>query len=320
MKNRQVSIGKYYIKGLLLCMLTACMFACDKVEGPEPNPGEVPQSTAKLLTDSFPDAKNVVFKTILANALWEAHFEEGQVKYYMGLQPGKIVALHKLLGDVVPDSMQQIIREKFPIAKNAKLSDYRAEVRLDPDKEGVWYRAKITADGQDFSIKWIYSKVYNSDLKHITFGFGEHNIFTFDTDPRYEPIPTTLVDLQNRTDYFVTSLTTKVIGENKVNYYFNGKDDGSPRVITNDGVFIGSYNFVKPFKAFDEIPDPIRKQLAKFGIDERYQMSVFSGECFEDNYQSYSIFVYGYLAGYRLFFDKDGKLLAFVSSYLYEYR
>ena len=305
---------------LLVCVLSASVLSCDKVDGPEPDPGEIPQSTAKLLTDNYPGAKNVVFKTIQANTLWEARFEEGQTKYYMGLQPDKIVAIHKLLGDAVPDSMQQIIRKSFPITQNAVLSDYREQKQLDADAEGTWYRAKITADGKEFSIRWAYRYIYNSPVKQVSFAFGEHNLFEFDTDPRYEPIPPTLVDLQNRTDYFVTSLTTKVIGENKINYYFNGKEGGSPRIITNDGVLIGSYNFVKQIHSLDESPEPIRSQLDKFGIDQKYEFSVFSGECFEDNMKTYSILVYGYLASYRFFFDKDGKLTTFFSDHIYKYR
>jgi hypothetical protein len=302
MQLRQIiSLFPFFIWMLLLP-------ACDKVEGLDPAKNTVPESTAKLVIENFPNAKNVVLKTIKENELWEARFVEDDIQYYIGLNTREIVATHKLLSPTLPDSIQRIIRNYIPIAKNAELSDYQEDLMMNkPMPNTNYYRAIMVVDRSEYVIKWF------SNGSILNINMEDYCVFEFLTDVRYEALPEVLTEFTKRTGYFVIGLKTRVLSENKLAFYFIPENRADYMILSEKGKLTGSYEGVEVYRSYGDLPKVIQEKLIYYGI-QNYQLSVFCFKFFEDNSTGYRILVYGGKGGgYYLFFDEDGNVTSLVN-------
>lgn len=294
----------------LMTVLAVGLLSCDRVEGLRPEEEEISKATASLIGDRFPDAANVTFRTIDKDRLWEARFDQGAVSYYAGLQTDKILAVHRLLGSSVPDSIDRIIRSNIPVARTGQLSDYRQELFIEGDTETSRYRAMLSVDGNDYLVKWNFNGSASNGKTRVQIAMHEYSIFEFDTDVRTEPLPPALKAFQDRTQYVVVKLKTKVLDVNKMHFHFVPENRDAAMVLDNEGVLIGSYNFIEGYKTFDEFPLLLQVRIRYFGT-QNYQTSVFSGKFQEDNNTGYRILTWSDTVTADFFFDQNGGLPSF---------
>ena len=168
----------------------------------------------------------------------------------------------------------------------------------------------MTVYGTDYLIKWNFNRVRGAGKVQIAFALHEQSIFEFETDPRKEVLPKALKAFQDRTNYIVVKLTTRVLGESKVHYHFTPENRDAPMILTNEGLLIGSYKFTESYPSYDALPYFIQVRLTYFGT-QHYQTSVFSGKFSEDNNTGYRVLTWGDTVTADFFFDANGEIPSF---------
>jgi hypothetical protein len=144
-----MKIKLHTITTYLLIFLLSSFFSCSQVKDEQPVPTEqIPGAVARILTASYPDAKDITLKTIEKDKAWEARFSQDQIQYYVALNPSKILATHRLISQTVPDSIRKYL-EVIPLLSPNKgvFSDLR-EI-IDTTGSNRYYSAKFVVDQKE---------------------------------------------------------------------------------------------------------------------------------------------------------------------------
>ncbi|MCF2443418.1 hypothetical protein L0657_05570 [Dyadobacter sp. CY345] len=288
----------------LFLILTATISSCSKVKDEQPGPIEepVPDAVARVLADAYPNAKEISLETIEKDKEWEARFSQGEVQYYVTLNPSKILATHRLISETVPDSIKKFF-EVIPILSPNKgvLSDFR-EI-LNPSASDRNYTAKFTVDQKDYLLTF---RTYNQPADNYDVTVTSYYKFSY-----YElndQISNYLLD-KNYANVFARVI---VLADNKKQYttwtnHVNGET--GDMVFDDQKKLIVSFRKVEAISTLAALPENIQNFIKNTGLqlsDQNYKFA-------ENGVSGYHVFLLGItgIRGYRyaLDFDLEGNVI-----------
>jgi hypothetical protein len=145
---------------LILLILPAMIWSCNEVNDLQPvEPETVPQATIEIVRKAFPEAKDVVFKSLLNNKIWEAKFTSGTDKYTSLVDDVKMWETWREMPDSLPPFLQ-VVLDKTPFAggnfsQNAEDITYYKSY----DRRNV---ATYSFRGADYFFEWFINVTPNS--------------------------------------------------------------------------------------------------------------------------------------------------------------
>ena len=298
MKTRLRNLPLY-----LFVLIPLFLSSCSKVKDEQPSPiDQIPDAVARVLTDAYPNAKEITLKTVEEDKEWEARFSQGQVQYYVTLNPSKILAAHKLISETVPDSIKQYF-ETIPVLSPNKgvLSDFR-EI-IDTTASDGNYTAKFSVDQKTYLLTF---RTYNQPSGDYDVTVTDYYKFSYyDLN---DQISTYLTD--NR--YANVFAKISVLADNKKQYavwtnHVNGE--------TGDMVFNDAKQLIVSFRRFKSISrlTDFPEKIQKFAKNTGLLLGEGNYKFMENNISGFHIFMLGIdgIKGYRysLDFDSDGNLI-----------
>lgn len=157
---------------LLVKYITILIFltftACNRVKDLQPIDTEkIPEAVVQLLTDKYPNAREVAFTNIEKDYLWEAKYTSDGLLYYAALNTNRILVVYKSVNPVVEDSLKQTFLTLKP--KGGIFSDFREVVDYGTQNGSAgnkYYIADYLLNGTKYVASWnIYPEVYSG--QHI---------------------------------------------------------------------------------------------------------------------------------------------------------
>ncbi|RYF46644.1 MAG: hypothetical protein EOO39_49475, partial [Cytophagaceae bacterium] len=96
---------------LLLSLLCVFQVSCNRVTDNQPTPTEtVPASAIQALTDQYPGAADMVFKTLEKDRVWQVNFTQKSARFSAATNPQKLLIAYQLQTQSVPDSLSSTVR------------------------------------------------------------------------------------------------------------------------------------------------------------------------------------------------------------------
>lgn len=289
----------------LFLLITISLISCSKVRNEQPAPlDEIPDAVARILTDAYPNATDVTLKTVEKDKEWEARFSQGELQYYVTMNPSKILAAHKLISATVPDSIKKFF-EVIPVLSPNKgvLSDFRQI--LNPNASDVNYSARFTVDQKDYLLTF---RTYNQPSDDYDVTITEYYKFS------YYDLNDQITNYLLKNNYANVFAKIRVLDDNKKRYiaWTNHLSGPSGDLIFDDATrLIVSYLKEKDVNNLADFPESIQKFIINSGLtlsDQNYKFS-------ENGVSGYHVFLLGIVGvrGYRysIDFDQDGKMIAF---------
>ena len=277
--------------------------SCSKVKDEQPTPvNPVPDAVARILTDAYPEAKEITLKTVEEDKEWEARFSQGEVQYYVTLNPSKILAAHQLISETVPDSIKQYF-ETIPVLSPNKgvLSDFRKIINT--TASDLNYTAKFSVDQKTYLLTF---RTYNQPSGDYDVTVTDYYKFSY-------------YDLNDQISTYLTNnryangfAKIRVLADNKKQYtvwtnHVNGE--------TGDMVFNDQKQLIVSFRRFEVISKltDFPENIQKFAKNTGLLLWEGNYKFVENNISGFHIFMLGIagIRGYRysLDFDSDGNLL-----------
>jgi len=301
-----MKIFLFMLRMHVFILLVLSFFCCSKVKDEQPEPVEqIPDAVARVLTDAYPDAKEITLKTLEKDKEWEARFSQGELQYYVTLNPSKILAAHILISSTVPDSIQKYF-ETIPVLSPNKgiLSDFR-EI-LNPGGSDRLYSAKFSVDQKDYLLSFRNWGSQPSNDYDVT--VTNYYKFTY-----YDLNDQITKYLQNN-DYANVFAKIMVLADNKKLYtaWTNHVNGENGNLVFDDATqLIVSFRKAGVLNNLTDFPENIQEFVKKTGLslsDQNYKFS-------ENGVSGYHLFMLGIdgLRGYRYYVDfgQDGKVIDF---------
>ncbi|MEO6684564.1 MAG: hypothetical protein ABIN24_01310 [Dyadobacter sp.] len=220
----------YYFALMLLA-------SCNNVKDLQPGgPVEIPEAVASVLTNAYPNAKDISLKTVTTDKLWEARFSSDGLLYYVALNTNRVLRAYKLLGATVPDSLQNTFSTLS--IKGGTFSDFRQE---DFAMDLPYYTAKYVLKGTPYNVQWqpssmektpsgkhIYYLVVRPYFKFEYYIFsGEHELGTIVPPAINNYIATLNLNLYQATGYVSDAnnvshfIASNTMANSQVNLFFD---------------------------------------------------------------------------------------------------
>ena len=284
-------------------LLIFLLASCSKVKDEQPEPVEqIPDAVARVLTDAYPDAKEITLKTVEKDKEWEARFSQGELQYYVTLNPSKILAAHKLISPVVPDSIKKYF-EIIPVLSPNKgvLSDYR-EI-LNPAASDRHFTAKFSVDQKDYLLTF---RTYNQPSNDYDVTVTDYYKFS------YYDLNDQISSYLTKNNYANVFAKVMVLADNKKQYtawtnHINGEN--------GDMVFNDEEQLIVSFRRFELVSrlTDLPERIQKFAKNTGLLLGEGNFKFVENGISGYHIFMLGIVGvrgyGYSLDFDSDGNLI-----------
>lgn len=252
---------------VLALILLACISlpSCDKVKGPGPSSSLIPDSIGRLVSAKYPNASDLVMKTVVEHELWEARFTEDGVQYYLGLNPKKIVSEQRLIGPALPDSIESVFRNSIPIKlDDAVFSDYREDLtnRITWETSEPMYSVKLTTGGKEYLVYWIRPYRYASPsarpylwwlIPYVKFFYTSNNSTSAE-------VPGVLSNFAAGKGFSTSMFWAWIFGDNSTQFMVN--DCCNNFIIDQGGRILRSTQNVEPITSMDGFPETVVRHLS----------------------------------------------------------
>ncbi|GAB4022216.1 hypothetical protein GCM10028773_34090 [Spirosoma koreense] len=143
---------------------------CNKVNDIQPNEqeGEVPVSAIEAVTGQFPQAKDMVFKTLEKNRVWQVAFSQNAARYSAATDQQLLLVAYQLADRSVPDSLTSLVRSTVIDGgsfSNLKVQNY--SWFKDPANNGQFILADYDWRGTSYTFRWTVTNI-SGRINYVT--------------------------------------------------------------------------------------------------------------------------------------------------------
>ncbi|GAB3800081.1 hypothetical protein GCM10028819_24670 [Spirosoma humi] len=272
-------IGKTIIGLLLLCVAVS---SCNPVTDSQPAPqdDEVPSSAIQAVTEQFPQADEMIFKTVQKNQVWQVSFSQKATRYSAAANTQRLLVAYQTENRSVPDSLSSLVRNT--VIDGGTFSNLRVQNYSwfkDDSNNGLFVFADYDWLGNRYTFRWTITTI-NATTTYVTELFPYYQL---------EYRTTTLADLPAIIQESITRqpgefsfATVQLDLQGKKRYAISLKQSSSTRQLqyTDEGVLISVYDpgQLQSLSALTQLPMPIQTyiqhtpELAGFGLGGQFTM------------------------------------------------
>jgi hypothetical protein len=290
--------------------------SCNQVNDLNPVvPGTEPREAVKVVQSRFPNATDVVFKTIMSSKVWEVGFKVDADKYTSLVDQTKMWETFRSNADTVPTLLKDLMPASIftggVFSDNAEDIDY---YRTSERRHRLIYKFNNT----DYSFDWRRYQGTNFRPTNATFELIKYHIHVSKMEDFPEEIRTYMAGKKELT---LVAGETRVMLNYEKQYWMqvmfkrNNQDDLGFLVFDEKGNLKWmSRDFTPPAANLETLPEPIQRHLdqspeLKGMIYMFPQYDKYKGEY--DGKSSYYLKLTspGYSQVCELYFDQEGNLL-----------
>lgn len=156
-------------KVLLLSLLCVIQLACNRVTDDQPAPNEtIPTTAIQALTDQYPGAAGMIFKTLEKGRVWQVNFTQKSARYSAATGLQKLLIAYQLETQSVPDSLASLVRNTAidgGTFTNLRVQDY--SWFKDVGNNGQFIFADYDWQGNRYTFRWTVTSI-NGKITYVT--------------------------------------------------------------------------------------------------------------------------------------------------------
>ncbi|GAB2790004.1 hypothetical protein GCM10027275_38590 [Rhabdobacter roseus] len=270
---------------------------------------KIPVAVVEDLKSKFPNAQDIIYKTVERDKLWEATFMENGKNYYSALGTQGVMVSYLLL-TAAPSGTFASILEKVSLPKG-KFSDFKENTSTSSSNNAQELTAKYTLDSTAYIFSWFpldaTRKKYVVQMRYFSkFDYTTHLVGDLPTRAQNIIKDNALIHKSAR--IFVNEANEKTYhslehdaANNQLDYLFDHRGNS----IYSSRNFQGTYTKTAEFPQFaQDYMATHAQQFANFPIQ--------SGVRFEESGQTGYRFIlyraYPFLETYYLYFNDSGTI------------
>ncbi|ARK09833.1 hypothetical protein A6C57_05485 [Fibrella sp. ES10-3-2-2] len=154
---------------LSLSLLSVFLLACNQVTDTQPAPTEtIPASAIQALTDQYPGAADILFKTLEKGRVWQVNFTQKSARFSAATSPQKLLIAYQLQTQAVPDSLASLVRNTVidgGTFTNLRVQNY--SWFRDGGNNGQFIFADYDWQGNRYTFRWNVTSL-NSQITYTT--------------------------------------------------------------------------------------------------------------------------------------------------------
>lgn len=257
----------WYAENILALILLACISlqSCDKPNGPDPSASLVPDSIGRHVSEKYPNASDLVLKTVGEHDLWEARFTEDGIQYYLGLNPEKIVSEQRLISPTLPDSIESVFRNSIPINfDHAVFSDYREDLtnKITWETSEPMYNVKLTTGGKEYLVYWIrpYRYASPSTRPYLWWVIPYVKFFYTSNNSSAAEVPSVLSDFAAGKGFSTGMFWAWIFGDDNVQFMVNNCCNNF--IIDQESHIVRSTQDTEIITSIGDFPEPVVRHLS----------------------------------------------------------
>ena len=154
---------------LLLSLLCIIQLACNGVTDDQVAPTEtIPAAAIQALTDQYPGAADMVFKTLEKDRVWQVNFTQKSARFNAATSPQKLLIAYQLQTQSVPDSLASLVRNTVldgGTFTNLRVQNY--SWFKDGGNNGQFIFADYDWQGNRYTFRWTVTSI-NGKITYVT--------------------------------------------------------------------------------------------------------------------------------------------------------
>ncbi|WP_420151429.1 hypothetical protein [Spirosoma sp.] len=238
---------------------------CNKVNDIQPNDTEenIPVSAIEAVTGKFPQAKELVFKTLEKNQVWQVNFSQNAARFSAATNQQRLLVAYQVENRSLPDSLTSLVRNT--VIDGGTFSNLRLQNYFwygNATNNGQLILADYDWRGSRYTIRWNVSNV-NGRITYVTEMLPYHQLeYRTETLANLPAIiQKSLQDQQADFNYAVVQ-----VGQNTEKRYVLTvrQATNTPTLTYNDeGTLLGVTNLpnTQYYTAIDQLPSAIQTYL-----------------------------------------------------------
>ena len=245
----------------LLCLLSA---GCNRVNDIQPNsPEEVPVSAIDAVTGQFPQAENIVFKTLEKNQVWQVNFTQKAARYSAATDQQMLLVAYQLDDRSVPDSLTSLVRNT--VIEGGTFSNLRVQNYSwfkDGTNNGQFIFADYNWRGNRYTFRWNVTNI-NGNITYVTEMFPYYQL-EYRTVTLADLPATIQESLKNQqADFSYAVVQTGQDTEKRYTLTVRQSANTPTLTYNGEGTLVMATNSpnTQYYTAINQLPDPIQTYL-----------------------------------------------------------